>query len=125
MDGIPYWASLLIYQTPALVVALVGAILSLTNMKRCSSASMMTLLGCGLLGLGAVIFLVVRVLLFEEMRGGNMANKRYAEISMLVGIASSLTYGLALGLIVLAVFTGRKPLSDSRRDARPNPRPDF
>lgn len=119
MDCLPLWAQHLIYLIPTLVVALVGVILSLTNMKRCSSASTMTLLGCGLLGLGAVIFFVVWELLLEQMLQGRIAMEAYTRISTIVLVVAALADLVAMGLIVFAVFTGResRPGPNERRDA--------
>jgi hypothetical protein len=118
MNDIPFWLQLFIYQLPTLIVATVGVILSLVNMRRASGASLLALLGCGLLIVGGLASLGIRVLLWQQMREGEMPHERFAQLSSLVGIASSLTYALALGLIVLAVFAGRgaKPTAKAGPD---------
>ena len=107
MADLPYWLQLLVYQAPTLLVALVGLILGLVNLRRCPGPALLTLLGCGLFVLTDFFSLVVRAALFEQMRDRAMPAERYAQLMFVVGIAGSLGYALGVLLVVVAVFSGR------------------
>jgi hypothetical protein len=101
------------YAAPTLVVALVGVILGLANMRRAGSAATMAMLGSGLIGLTSLVSLVMRIVVWQQFKEGGMPVERYSQLLSLISIVSSIGTAGGLALVVIAVFVGR--------NARPNP----
>jgi hypothetical protein len=108
MNDQPVWLQLVVYQVPTAIVALVGVILGFVYLRRAPGAAMLALLGCGLMLVASVTFTGIRAALFEQLREGEIPNKRYAELMATVSMASSTSYAFALALVVAAAFVGRR-----------------
>jgi uncharacterized membrane protein YfcA len=96
------------YAIPLSLIATVGAILSLVNRRRIPGAAMLSLFGCCLLLLTTLSSLVARILLWEQLRAGEIPHEQYGYMMSLVGILASVGNAGGITLLIVAVFVGRK-----------------
>jgi hypothetical protein len=112
--------SLLSVALPALVVALVGVILALINLRRVPTVAFLALLGFGFMLLTSVASILARAVFWQQLREGEIAHERFAHLMSVIGIASGLGHALALTLVVIAVFIGRGPKTPARAERKPD-----
>lgn len=103
-----YLMSQLGSQAPAFLVYLIAFVLALVYMRRATMPSILTLVGVGILVVTTIGVAVVQAWLINNRDG--------ASLSSLMGIlvvASSCIRAIGLGLLVSAIFVGRRPMIGS------------
>jgi hypothetical protein len=98
---------------PSLIVYLLAAILGLVNLGKHKSAALFALLGGGMAGLVSVSAAVARELLWanQNANGGNVEGT--LTLVRFITLGANVVEAVGMGMIVFAVFVGRKQV---RRD---------
>ena len=108
----------LAYQAPQILVYLVGIVLGLLFVRRFGAAAVLCLIGCGLLIAVAVAAAAAQGMILERRLEEGMPHARISRLLMIVGIISSVLRALGLGMIVSAVFLGRRA---TKQEGGPDP----
>jgi hypothetical protein len=115
MEGIPmgeagtaFLLSQLVYFAPVLVVYLVAIILALVYLGRARGPALLTLAGVGVQIVTTVGLTVARGVLIESQQAGDLAAGDFARQMRALGIAGSCAHAVGLGLLVAAIFVGRR-----------------
>jgi hypothetical protein len=101
----------LAYQAPQILVYLVGFVLGLMYLRRTGAPATLCLVGCGLSLAAVVIGAAAQALILQRRVEEGLSNERVASLLSTVGIAGSVVRALGLGLIVVAVFLGRRSVA--------------
>jgi hypothetical protein len=112
------------YSAPSLIVYLIATIMGMVYLNKYKSAALLAMLGGLLAGITALGSLVVRELMWAGARdNGNF--EATANLTRIIGIGGSLVEAVGMGMIVFAVFAGRRPVArdDRDRDDRYDDRP--
>jgi hypothetical protein len=112
--GTSFLLSQLGYQAPAMVVYLVAFILALVYMRRASTASILTLIGVSILVVAMIGVAGVQAWLIDSRQPND---REFARRMGVVGVAGSCVRAIGLGLLVAAVFVGRRAVG-SRAEPR-------
>jgi hypothetical protein len=120
--GTSYLLSQLGYQAPALLVYLVAFILALVYMRRASMPCVLTLVGVGILVVTMLAVAVVQASLLDSRHADGRDPAEFARLMTIVGIAGSCVRAVGLGLLVAAIFAGRRSVGRGR--AEPEGAPD-
>jgi hypothetical protein len=99
----------LMYQSPQLLVCLIGFVLGLVYMSRHRSASLLAIWGTVLMMVTTLVAAAVHAYLLDRFLDEHWPADRYAMLSGVVAIVGSVLRGIGLALIVAAVFVGRRP----------------
>lgn len=100
--------SQLAYQAPLLLIYLVGMVLGLMFWRRYPGPSMLTLISTGILLSVSVIQIVATQYLFQAHIEMGWETKRFSWMVSAIGLTGSLLRALAIGLLLAAVFLGRR-----------------
>jgi hypothetical protein len=109
--GTSFLLSQLGYQVPVLLVYLVGIILALVYMRRASLPCALTLTGIGILVVAMVGVAVVQASLMDSRQADGRGPRDIAQLMRSVAIAGSCIRALGVGLLVAAIFVGRRPVA--------------
>ncbi len=114
--GLPFVVQQLVYQTPVLLVYLVGLILALVFLGRFTVPSVLTLIALGTLLLTAVGMAVLQAYLIGAREDAGWSMEQYARMMSILGFVASFVRAAALALLITAVFVGRsgRPAAASR-----------
>lgn len=109
----------LLHITPFLLVYLLAAIMGMVNLNRHKTPALLAMLGgmlAGVVMLGSFIFFRV---MYAQLDKGDIEDhqKMFAMLDV-VGIGTGLLEAVGTGMIVFAVFAGRKAISRDRYDDR-------
>jgi purine-cytosine permease-like protein len=95
---------------PFYLVLIVGLLLAMTRGKRHPTASLWALLGCGLwLTVSLVMAVYYTFLPRLVSREGGMTASEISTIYLVTDIVGALLYAVALGMLVAAIFSNRRP----------------
>jgi hypothetical protein len=109
MGGTPIVFQQLLYQSPLLLVYLVGLIVAMVMFSRCPRAAMLTIIGTGTLLFVAIGMVVLQTYLISARNtGGGITMQNYSTIIMTSNVIANILRAIAMGLIIAAVFVGRK-----------------
>lgn len=97
----------LAFQAPVLLVYFVGFTLALVYLQRHSTASILTLLGTGILMVTTVVSIGVQAYLLQRHLDAGWPVAFYAQLLSVAGIVGSIADAIGLALVVAAVFAGR------------------
>ena len=110
-SGLTYFTEQMLYQVPTLLAAILGVVLSVINLKRHRLPALL-----GLAGSAIVIFTVLIVTIAQSyfysaaFTDAAMTNNTYVKIANGVGWLGSFARGLAVTLLIVAIFIDRKRL---------------
>src|SRR5438477_10034593 len=102
--GFGFLLSQLLYQAPLIIVALLGVILSIVLWGRCPGSALMTLLASILLLLASIGSAAMQSYFWSALVDRGWDHETYGRINAIVGLVGAVLRGLAVGLIVIAVF---------------------
>ena len=103
-----YLASQLLFQLPLIIVCVAGVVLAIVFWSRSPGASIMTLVGCLVLLLAAVLVTSIQTyLMTARVQQGWTAVEYGTAVSVVSGV-SAVVRGLAFGCVIAAVFVGRR-----------------
>ena len=101
----------LLSQSPILLAGLLGLILPPIFWKRCPAASLLTLIATLILLFATVAVVGLQTYMASARMEQGWTMTQYSEMTGAVGLLGGLARALAIGLLVIAVFTGRKRVS--------------
>ena len=101
------------FQTPQLLVYLIGLILAAVFIRRCQTAAILTLVAMAVLLVATLGHAAALAYLIQANGEGNMEGGTHLLLVSIVNIARGLAAALGLAFLVSAVFVGRKPVLDS------------
>jgi hypothetical protein len=98
----------LLTQLPVLLAYVIGMVLALIFLRRCTGASVLTLVGAGVSIAVLVIqtFLVQYLILNRLELGTDM--RGFNQMMVAINVAANIFRALAIGLFLAAIFVGRK-----------------
>jgi hypothetical protein len=115
MEGIPmgeagtaFLLSQLVFFAPVLVVYLVAIILALVYLGRARGPALLTLAGVGVLVVTLVGAAVAQAWLIESRQTDGLTVADFAGRMRTVGIGGTCFHAAGLGLLVAAIFVGRR-----------------
>ena len=98
------------FQTPQILVYVIGVILALVFVRRCPAAAILTLAATAILTVTALGHAAALGFLIHQRAGdGNWNVEMHQQLMLIANILSSLARALGLALLLSAVFVGRKP----------------
>jgi hypothetical protein len=122
MDSIVFQLYLqLAGQAPVLLVYLVGMILAVVFWRRCPGPSALTLAATALLLVTALVQTLLVLYLTRARMELGWSNATYAAVWSANALAGSVIRAVALGLLLAAVFLGRKGVPRPWPDEAPQP----
>ena len=117
-SSVSYLLQQLLYQAPMFLVYLAGLILALVYLGRHPAAAGLTLAACGLLLVTALGVSIAQASLIEMRESQGWDLQKYGMVMSGIGFGGSLVRALALAMLLVAVFVGRKTSSGSK-EAKP------
>jgi hypothetical protein len=114
--GTSYLLMQLSYQAPTLLVFSVAFVLALVYMRRASKPSILTLSGVGVLVVAAIGVAVIQASLVDSRQSGDRGDAEFTRLMEIVGIAGSGARAVGLGLLIAAIFVGRRATVKGRAD---------
>jgi hypothetical protein len=114
--GMSFLMSQLGYQAPALLVYLVAFVLALVFMGRAPTPSVLTMIGVGVLVIATVGVAVAQAWLLDNRQANDRDPAEFARLMGVVGMAGSCVRAIGLGLLVAAIFVGRRAVIGSRAE---------
>ena len=106
-NSLIYGLELLLGQSPVLLVCVIGICIALVHLHCHTTPAVLSLVGCGVLILTTLAVTGVQMYLFQQRAGNGEAGIAYAQAMSVLMILGSLVRAIGLGLLVVAVFTGR------------------
>jgi len=107
-SNLVYLAQQIAYQSPTLLVAFLAVGLSLFFFRRYRIPALLTLVAAVIIVISSFAIIGVQVYYFSGRYAFTMRSETYASVQLAIGWFNSLSRGLALLLLVIAVFFGRK-----------------
>jgi hypothetical protein len=108
-SGLNYFTQQMLHQTPTLLAALLGVLLSLIFMRRVRLPAFLALLGSGAVIIGALVVTVSQAYFFStRFSPSPMFSDSSIMIANVVGWIGAVVRGLSIALLVVAIFVGRK-----------------
>jgi hypothetical protein len=98
----------LLTQSPVLLVCLAGTILALVLCPRCPAAGVLLLIGTVVLLMSSVGWPFLYQYLIHSYSRWGWSSERLSEVFTTVSIVSSFVHAAGIGLIIAAVFVGRR-----------------
>ena len=117
MNSADYLAQQLIFQGPLLLAAVAGFLLSLVFMGRYRWPSLLTLLGTMILLIATLSVVLAQLYFSNQGSPGMNIEESSRQFQAAIVIAASLLRGLAVALILAAVFIGRKQVASYTKTA--------
>ena len=115
-QNLPFLLQQLAYQTPGMIVCLVGMVVALVFLNRSPNASVLVLVGCGLLLVTGLSMSVAQWYLLQRRVDEGWDMEHYANMMGLVSVSGTLLRTIGLAALVGAAFVGRhQPASEPRR----------
>ena len=112
----------LLYQSPVLLVCLLGGFLAIFLMGKSKGAGLLAMLGCGAMFVARIGGIVVAEYIFSLHMKDDVTHKELTNYTMINSIVFSLGFATGLLLLLIAAMMGRKPKPDRRDDDRPRER---
>ena len=115
--------SQLIFQAPQLVVYVIAFILALVYMGRASTPCILTLVAVGILVIATLGVAVIQASLIDGQQAGGRDPAEFARQMSNVALAGSCVRAVGLGLLIAAIFVGRRSEVGGwdEHDAAPDP----
>jgi hypothetical protein len=107
-SGFSFFAQQLVAQIPVLLVAFIGLVLSFVFLARCRWPAVLTMLATGIVLITAFVVTGAQAYVFASRTSMGLTAENYAQLASGVGWVGSFARALALGLLLAAVFMGRK-----------------
>jgi len=107
-SSVTYFAQQIGYQVPTLLGGLLGVILSIVFIGRQRLPASLALLGSITAIVGALVVAIAQSYLFSARNTFTGVPSSYLQLSMIIGWLGAISRGLAIALLVVAVFVGRK-----------------
>jgi hypothetical protein len=104
----------LAYQSPTLLVYLAGVLLAILFMPRHRNASILTLLGFGLLLATAIAGIGLQSYIVQQHTDGVMKVEQFAQLSASLGICTNVLRAAGMAMVLAAVFAGRGQSAETR-----------
>ncbi|MFO0867213.1 MAG: hypothetical protein U0744_21670 [Gemmataceae bacterium] len=111
----------ILFQSPILLVHLVGLILSFVWMRRAKLPAILCMLGCGLTIFAAMINTGLSLWLRQRQMHGGMPLDEMLRWMLPLTVINSLLRALGASLIIAAVFVRRTPPQQPFNPARAHP----
>jgi hypothetical protein len=109
VSNLNFFTQQMLYQTPTLLAALVGVILSLINLKRYRVPAFLALLGSGTVIISSLIVTIAQgYFLSARFSSLAMTSQTYVQLANVIGWIGAFVKGLAIALLIVAIFIGRK-----------------
>jgi hypothetical protein len=103
------WLQQLVYHAPSLLVYLAAFILAIVYWNRARTAALLTMIGVLIAVATSLGYVVLQATLMQAMQQQQAGNANIAQMMSGLGITSSCSHAVALGLFVAAIFVGRNP----------------
>lgn len=116
--GTSFLMSNLGINAPVLLVYLVAFILALVYLNRFWAPALLTLVGAGVLGTVTLGIAVAQAWLIESRQANGGSQAEYAWLMWGLGMTGSVLRAVGLGLLVAAIFVGRRGVGQRQADAR-------
>lgn len=106
--------SMFLYQVPGLLVCTVAMVVIFMNWKRSGPASLLALLGFGLIMFVSIFSPVVNTAIqywiINNLEHANSAGRTW--IYPVVGVISTVMHAVALLMLLAAIYSGRKKVNE-------------
>jgi hypothetical protein len=104
-----YFMQQMLYQLPTLLAAVIGVVLSLIYLKRYRLPSVLALLGSATVIISGLIVTIAQGYFFSARFSSlAMTSQTYVQFANVIGWIGAIVKGLAIGLLIVAIFIGRK-----------------
>jgi hypothetical protein len=104
-----YFIKQMLYQTPTLLAAVIGVVLSLIYLKRYRLPAFLALFGSGTVIISGLIVTIAQGYFFSARFSSlAMTSQTYVQLANVIGWIGAIVKGLAIALLVVAIFVGRK-----------------
>jgi len=113
-EGTSYLLQQLMYQAPTFLVYLIALILAVAYMGRATTPSILTLAGVGVLMVTSIGVALAQAAIVDSRHDDGRHPEEFARLMRLTGIAGSCTRAVGLGLLVAAIFVGRRRVFGDR-----------
>ena len=113
-SSLDYFGRQMLYQTPTLLAALLGVVLSLIFIRRHKLPAFLALLGSGTVIISSLIVTITQAYFFSAMYSSlSTTSHVYGQFANIVGWIGAIVRGLSITLLVVAIFIGRKGTTPS------------
>jgi hypothetical protein len=110
---------------PALLVYLVGVVLSLSRLKRLRKPAALALVGCGMLFLIACLFPFVQGYIVVSRVDRQWTNAQIGLWLGVIGIVRTVLHAIAFSLLLAAIFADRRAPAGPGKGAEGQPGPEW
>jgi predicted membrane protein len=108
-SGLTYFTQQMLYQTPTLLVALIGIVLSFVFMKRAKIPAFVALLGCATVIIGSLMVTIAQAYFFSASFSSlAITSNSYVQMAKIVSWIGAFIRGFSILLLIVAIFIGRK-----------------
>ena len=97
----------LLQQSPVLLVYLIGIVMAIVFWRRSPSASILVILGAGLLLLSSVTLPFVFQYILYSQRDHVSTSEGLSTVFVVLGLISGFVHAVGLGFFIAAAFAGR------------------
>lgn len=111
-----YLKSQLLYQGPTLLVQAVAILLALMNMRRARGAAVLTVIGVTIMVVTAGISVLAFAQFLQARVDGDAGGRGADTMLQAAGVVGSIGRAIGLGLLVAAIFVGRRAKPETERD---------
>lgn len=98
----------LLYQLPVFLLSIIGLVLSFFYISRSRWPAILTLSAMLILLLTTVVFTIIQAFVFSSRTSGAYSLETYGQFQMVTNVLAALFHAVAIGLLLIAVFSGRK-----------------
>jgi hypothetical protein len=95
------------YHLPVLIVSLVGLSLSVIFWSRCPGPALLTLIATALILVTTVVVIGAQNYIISARLESGWTNQKFMEMSNMVSLIATVARAVSIGMLVIAVFTGR------------------
>jgi hypothetical protein len=106
--GVSYLLSQLGFQVPALLVYAIAFVLALVFMGRAQVPSVLTLIGVAILVVATIGGAVLQAWIIDSRQASGLSDGQVGRFMGIVGFIGSCLRAVGLGLLVAAIFAGRR-----------------
>lgn len=108
-SGVNFFTQQIAFQLPTLLAAILGVVLSLIFIGRHRVPALLTLLGSGTAIISALVVAMAQAYIYSlRFSSIEIPPSSYGTLATVISWLGALTKGLAMLLLVIAVFLGRK-----------------
>jgi len=111
-SGLTYFTEQMLYQVPVLLAAILGVVLSLINLKRYRLPALLALVGSAIVIITILLVTSAQSYFYSaSFTNAAITNNTYVKVANGVGWLGSVARGLAVTLLIVAIFLDRKRVS--------------